>query len=62
MNKISDNKELRDYTREVWQPYCDKPLTEQDCDEIKDNMTEFINLLLEMRETRNKMKDIADKT
>jgi len=41
-----DKQEFINYTKEVWQPYYDEELSENDAVEIIDNMTAFINLLI----------------
>lgn len=42
-----DNQEFINYTKQVWQPYYRKELSESDAVEIIDNMTAFIKLLIE---------------
>jgi len=41
-----DKQEFIGYTKEVWQPYYKKELSDNDAVEIIDNMTDFINLLI----------------
>lgn len=41
-----DKQDFINYTKEVWQPYYDEELSENDAVEIIDNMTAFINLLI----------------
>lgn len=41
-------------TIEVWQPYSNKPLTEQDASEIVENMTNLFSFLLELEKKYDK--------
>ncbi len=41
MNK----QEFAEYTKDVWQPYYEEPLSDSDAGEITNNMVDFMNLL-----------------
>ena len=41
------------YTIQVWQKYCDFPLTLEDAREISENMTNLLTLLIELDEKYN---------
>ena len=50
-----DKQEFIEYTKEVWQPYYEEELSDNDAVEIIDNMTAFLNLLIEWdREEKEK--------
>lgn len=42
----NNKQDYINYTREVWQPYYQEELTDNDAVEIIDNMTAFMNLLI----------------
>lgn len=47
LNLMNENKQdFVNYTKEVWQPYYEEELSENDAVEIIDNMTTFMNLLI----------------
>lgn len=61
-----DKQDLITYTKEVWQPYYQEELTENDAVEIIDNMTDFMNLLIKWKRAKKekescKISYIAEK-
>lgn len=59
MNK----KEFVKYTIDVWQPYYEDALTEQDAVDIANNMSDFMNLLIrwdnEAQEAKNNLAKLS---
>lgn len=59
MNK----QEFVEYTKDVWQPYYEEPLSDLDADEITNNMVNFINLLThwdkEDQEAKNNLAKLS---
>lgn len=59
MNK----QEFVKYTKDVWQPYYKKPLSDFDAGEITNNMVDFMNLLIrwdkEDREAKNNLARLS---
>lgn len=59
MNK----QEFAEYTKDVWQPYYEEPLSDLDADEITNNMVDFMNLLTrwdkEDREAKNNLARLS---
>lgn len=59
MNK----EEFVKYTKDVWQPYYEKPLSDFDAGEITNNMVDFMNLLIrwdkEDREAKNNLAKLS---
>ena len=48
------DKQILEKTIRVWQPYSDKPLTEDDAREILENMTGLFSFLLELEKKYGK--------
>ncbi|MFN5540023.1 MAG: hypothetical protein ACK481_08215 [Candidatus Melainabacteria bacterium] len=42
---MKQKKDLIEYTKEVWQPYYEEPLSDSDSTEIISNMTAFMSLI-----------------
>jgi len=42
------SRELLDETKQVWQPYYARELTDEDAREIIENMIEFVNLMADL--------------
>lgn len=59
-----DKQELINYTKEVWQPYYEDELSENDAVEIIDNMTAFMNLLIKWKKAKKEKESckISDNT
>lgn len=51
---MKDKQKFINYTKEVWQPYYQEELTDSDAVEITENMTAFMNLLIEWDKAEKK--------